>query len=91
MLNFLKKHWFIIIILFLSLIRFLFTYKLPTFFLSSSAYDDALMINYYDCLVAGKYLGLFNKKTLIKGPMCWFYFIIYFIFYIFCFIFKKDN
>ena len=43
--KFLKKYWFIIAILIISLARFLFTYKLPSFFIKGMNYDDELMID----------------------------------------------
>ena len=67
--KFLKKYWFIIAILIISLARFLFTYKLPSFYLSNMNYDDRLMINQTISLLNGRYLGRFGYDTLIKGPI----------------------
>jgi len=69
MLEKIKKHWFILAIILIGLIRFLFTYKLPNFYLTSSLYDDKLMMDNLNFLTYGKYLGEFGKKTLVKGPM----------------------
>ena len=67
--KFLKKYWFIIAILIISLARFLFTYKLPSFYLSNMNYDDRLMIDQTISLLKGRYLGRFGYDTLIKGPI----------------------
>ena len=66
--KFLKKHWFIIAII-ISLARFLFTYKLPSFYLSNMNYDDRLMVDQTISLLKGRYLGRFGYDTLIKGPI----------------------
>ena len=42
--EFIKKHWFILLIVLLSLLRFLFTYKLPNFYLDLMNYDDMLKV-----------------------------------------------
>ena len=67
--KFLKKYWFIIAILIISLARFLFTYKLPSFFIKGMNYDDELMIRQLTSFLRGNYLGTFDHKTLIKGPL----------------------
>lgn len=66
---FFKKHWFITAIILLSIIRFLFTYKLPSFYIFCMGYDDALMMRNLKNLILGNYLGGYGKRTLIKGPM----------------------
>lgn len=67
--KFIKKHWFIISILVISLARFLFTYKLPSFYISNMNYDDRLMINQTTSLLKGEYLGIYGYRTLVKGPI----------------------
>ena len=67
--TFLKKHWFIVTIILLGLLRFLFTYKLPNFYLYAMNYDDGLMANQTLSLLSGKYLGTYDYRTLIKGPI----------------------
>ena len=69
MLEKIKKHWFIITIVIVSIVRFLFTYKLPNFYLTSMLHDDKIMMDNLSTLTYGKYLGDFGMKTLIKGPM----------------------
>ena len=69
MIDKLKKYWFILAIILISSIRFLFTYKLPTFYLLNMKYDDYLMISYVKKLKAHMYLGTYHPQTLIKGPL----------------------
>lgn len=65
--KFIKKYWIIILIVVLCIIRFLISYKLPSFYLRNLGYDDMLMINKVKALKAGEYLGIYSSKTLIKG------------------------
>ena len=67
--KFLKKHWFIITILVLCIARFLFTYKLPSFYLFKMNHDDGLYVKWLYTLSKGGYLGSYNARTLIKGPV----------------------
>ena len=67
--GFIKKYWFIILIMLLCIIRFLFTYKLPSFYLTNLNYDDELTVNQLVSLIGGRYLGAYSQKTLIKGPV----------------------
>ena len=66
---FFKKHWFITTILVLCIIRFLFTYKLPNFYLYLMSYDDGLTIEQFNSLISGNYLGIYGVRTIIKGPI----------------------
>ena len=65
--KYIKKYWSIILIVVLCIIRFLISYKLPSFYLRNLSYDDMLMINKVKALKAGEYLGIYSSKTLIKG------------------------
>ena len=67
--NYLKKHWFIISLIMFCLIRFLISYNLPSFFINTLRYDDALMVNQMRSILSGSYLGVYSKLTLIKGPV----------------------
>ena len=67
--KYIKKHWFIITIIIICLIRFLLSFNLPSFFLGSLPYDDALMIRQSSSILNGNYLGIYNNMTLIKGPI----------------------
>lgn len=67
--NIWQKYWFIILIILLGSIRFLLTYKLPSFYLYKMNYDDALMIKQLKYLIRGAYLGEYGVRTLIKGPI----------------------
>ena len=63
----LKKYRFVIAIALIILIRFLFSYKLPSFYLKNLAFDDNLMVSQYKSLLDGSYLGNYSEYTLIKG------------------------
>lgn len=65
--KFIKKNWFIIAIVILSLARFIFTYNLPNFYLENMGYDDYLMIYQSKKLRLKRYLGFYQKTTLVKG------------------------
>ena len=67
--KFLKKYWFIIAILIISLARFLFTYKLPSFYFFRMNYDDALSVKLLYSILKGEYLGSYCVRTLVKGPV----------------------
>ena len=70
----LKKHWFIIGILVISLARLFFTYKLPSFYLYMLNYDDGLMteqaVNLYGHVIQVKTdngsLGNVNYKVKLN-------------------------
>ena len=66
--EFVKKHWFLLTIILISLARFIYTLNLPNFYISNLVYDDGLMIRFLNNLKAGNYLGDYSKFTLIKGP-----------------------
>ena len=66
--KYIKKHWFILTLILISLIRFIYTLNLPNFYLSNLTYDDALVVKLLKFLKANKYLGPYSKLTLIKGP-----------------------
>ena len=65
--KFIKKNWFIIVIIYLCLIRFIISYGLPSFYMTSLKFDDALMVHQLKSLIAGEYLGYYSDVTLIKG------------------------
>lgn len=65
--KFLKQHWFLFTILFISIVRFFLSYQLPSFYIKNLAYDDAIMINQMSSLLSHIYLGPYNEFTLIKG------------------------
>ena len=68
-LKFARKHWFIIAIITVCIARFLFTFKLPSFYLFEMNHDDGLYVNWLNKLLKGEYLGAYNVRTLIKGPI----------------------
>jgi len=65
--KYIKKYWFIISIVFIILLRFLYSYKIPSFYLGGMQYDDELMLFQGQSLKSGNYLGAYNSTTLIKG------------------------
>lgn len=67
--KYIKKYWFIIALVIISIIRFLWSFNLPNFYLSNLSYDDKLMIRGLNFLSAGNYFGPYYKTTLIKGPL----------------------
>ena len=62
-----KYKKMIIIVSIITLIRFLISYKLPSFYIYNLVYDDRLMIHQLTSLLSGKYLGNYTDFTLIKG------------------------
>lgn len=69
LISIIKKYWFILLIILLSLLRFLFTYKLPNFYLYLMSYDDGLTVEQFYSLISGDYLGVYGVRTIIKGPV----------------------
>ena len=64
-----KKYNFVILIVVISILRFLLSYKLPSFYLSNLKYDDKLMVNQLLTLMKDRYFGIYSQYTLIKGPI----------------------
>ena len=62
-----KYKKMIIIVSIITLIKFLITYKLPSFYISNLVYDDGLMIHQLTSLLNENYLGNYTSFTLIKG------------------------
>lgn len=70
MIEFIKKHRFIFCIVLVSMFRFLLSFKLPCFYISSMQYDDYLMIINANSLFEHNYLGIdYSIRALIKGPI----------------------
>lgn len=62
-----KYRKFLIIIGILTLIKFLISYRLPSFYIQNLVFDDRLMVFQLSNLLDGKYLGNYSEYTLIKG------------------------
>ena len=62
-----KKNWFILIVIFFCFIRFLLSCKLSSYFINILTYDDSLMLKQFSSLLTGHYLGGYCGTTLIKG------------------------
>ena len=65
--KYIKKNWFIILLILVTILRFLISFKLPNFYIVNLQYDDKLMINLSRSIMKGEYLGRYNNFTLIKG------------------------
>ena len=65
--KYIKKHWFILLFVLLTIIRFILSYKLPVFYLGNLAYDDVLMIYQSEDLLNGLFLGQYSPTILVKG------------------------
>ena len=71
----------IYLIIFVTLVRFMISFSLPSFSIFNLPYDDKLMLFRLTNLLDGKYFGNYNYLTLIKG-------IIYPLFLYICYITK---
>jgi len=59
---------FIIIVIFVSIMRFLLSFRLPSFYIHGLIFDDDLMISEFFSIMNKNYLGNYNYITLTKGP-----------------------
>ena len=64
-----SKFCFFAAILLIGFARILYTYNLPNFYLKNMQYDDFLMIKLLNSLKDENYLGPYDTKNLIKGPL----------------------
>ena len=62
-----KKVIFILIFVVITLIRFLISFNLKSFYISNLSYDDGLMVKQMKELISGNYLGVYDDFCLIKG------------------------
>lgn len=62
-----KKVIFILIFVVITLIRFLISFNLKSFYISNLSYDDGLMVKQTKELLSGNYLGVYDDFCLIKG------------------------
>ncbi len=67
--NFVKKHWFVIAIVFVIILRFLYSFQIPSYRIYGMQYDDELMSRQAASMSRGEYLGEYNYATLVKGPV----------------------
>lgn len=65
--NFIDKHWFILILIIVTLLRLVLSSALPSFYIKNLTYDDNIMIDELNSLKDGNYLGEYDDKTLVKG------------------------
>ena len=64
---FFKKHYFVLIVLLISAIRFYIIAPLPLKAYPKQVYDDALMVKLSKNIIEGHWLGIYDNNTLIKG------------------------
>ena len=65
--KYIKKNWFILLIILVTILRFLMSFKLPNFYIVNLQYDDKLMVNLSRSIMRREYLGRYDNFTLIKG------------------------
>lgn len=65
--KYLKKYWLIILLIVITIIRFLMTYNLPSYYLKNLGLDDNLMIELANNIFNKNYLGNYSNITLVKG------------------------
>lgn len=63
-----SSKFFIIIVILVSIIRFLLSFRLPSFYIHGLIFDDELMISEFFSIMNKNYLGNYNYITLTKGP-----------------------
>lgn len=62
-----KKYYFILIMLFLLIVKIVIVEVQPVTSGYSMIYDDQLMVEQANSIVSGNWLGEYNSKTLTKG------------------------
>ena len=65
--QFINKYWFILVIILITVVRLLLSCNFPSFYITNLRYDDKLMINEFNSLKEGNYLGEYKDITLVKG------------------------
>ena len=65
--DFIKKHYFVLIIVLISIIRFYIVSPLPLSGYPKQVYDDALMVKLSKSIIEGHWLGTYDNNTLVKG------------------------
>lgn len=65
--EFIKKYFLIICLVIISLFKIHITNKLPLLAFPEQVYDDGLMVKLAKNIVQGKWLGVYDSNTLIKG------------------------
>lgn len=61
------RNLFIILLVFLSVLRIILANKIPLRFRCNEVYDDQLLFDYARHLLTGEWLGDYNNLTLVKG------------------------
>lgn len=64
---FLKRHWFITLIVLFAIIKQIITSNIPMFVNSIAGHDDLMMVNMAESLIKGEWLGEYSEFTLVKG------------------------
>ena len=65
--DFIKRHYFFLFIVLISIIRFYIVAPLPLSAYPKQVYDDALMVKLSKSIIEGHWLGAYDNNTLIKG------------------------
>ena len=66
---YLQKHWFAVTLISISVLRFVYTFNLPSFYIRNLNYDDGLMVRGLHFLQKGEYFGPYDNLTLIKSQL----------------------
>lgn len=64
-----KKHWFIIAIIILAIVKQLLVTNVPITPYPNQAYDDGMMVEMAKSIREGNWLGNYSSNILVKGPM----------------------
>lgn len=63
----LSKRTIWIIVILLTILKVLLTFRLPISITADQMYDDQLLYNYTESILDGHWLGVYNNMTLVKG------------------------
>lgn len=62
-----KKHWLVMVLILLLIVKLAIVQVQPTSAKYNMIYDDQLMVEQANSIVSGNWLGEYNSKTLTKG------------------------
>ncbi len=65
--SFIKKYWFVIVVILAIIIKHIITINLPIYARDGTGADEYLMLCHAENLIKGNYLGPYNYLTLVKG------------------------
>lgn len=67
MIEIIKKHWFFLLLIIITVFRIGLTLRIPSAFWAAESFDDRLLFDYAENISAGNWLGDYNNLTLVKG------------------------